>query len=56
MDLVNKDYIGAAIWSAVNIICNLYPIMSQRYNRNKATQILEGLENREAKERFIPYK
>ena len=56
IDLADKDYVGAGIWTVLNLGLNLYPIMSQRYNRNKATQMLESLEERETKEMPAPYK
>ncbi len=38
---MNKDYESLAIFGGINILINVYPIMSQRYNRNRALRFLE---------------
>ena len=39
------DYLNAAIITILNIGINVYPIMSQRYNRNRALNLIDRLEN-----------
>lgn len=41
--LTHEWYTGAAISMGANIAVNLYPIMSQRYNRNRAMKLLERM-------------
>lgn len=40
-------YTGTAITIGANVAVNLYPIMSQRYNRNRAIKLLERLNQEE---------
>ncbi|MBI5347693.1 MAG: hypothetical protein HZB66_03720 [Candidatus Aenigmarchaeota archaeon] len=53
--LADKDYASAAIWGVIDIALNFYPVMSQRYNRNKTIQILDRLEEREARKTPATY-
>lgn len=54
--LTENYYVGAGIGAVLNLGVNIYPIMSQRYNRNKATQLLERLEERKTKKMPAHYK
>ena len=50
IDNLSQENYGAAAWNlATNILINLYPIMSNRYNRNKANKMIDILEKRENK-------
>ncbi len=44
LQINNPYWIGA--WTVVNVAANFYPIMSLRYNRNRARKILERLHKR----------
>ena len=56
MLLADKDYVAAGIFTLLNLAVNVYPIMSQRYNRNIANKILERLEERETKKAITAYR
>ena len=43
--LAHEDYACAAINVMLNVAVNVYPIMSQRYNRNRAIKLKERLES-----------
>ncbi|MBU0667116.1 MAG: hypothetical protein ABIC91_03340 [Nanoarchaeota archaeon] len=49
MSLADKDYSSAIVWGITNVIINLYPIMAQRYNRNRANRLLDMLDQREVR-------
>lgn len=56
ISLADKDYTGAGIMTILNLAINIYPIMSQRYNRNKTKQMLGRLEERGARKMPAHYK
>ncbi|GEM_PF-1766738 len=56
ISLADKAYVVAGVGVVFNLVTNLYPIMSQRYNRNKANKMLERLEEREAGKVLVLYR
>jgi len=40
-NLANENYVGAAVDSVLNLLVNVYPIMSQRYNRHRAQRLVD---------------
>src|SRR3989344_3148716 len=42
--LLDQNYIGVTVWTSINLLANIYPIMSQRYNRNRAYKLIEKME------------
>jgi hypothetical protein len=48
-DLSKGDYESVVGGVILNIVGNVYPIMAQRYNRNKANKLLSILDKREKK-------
>ncbi len=45
-DLLDKDYVGAGVWTAFNLLINIYPIMLQRYNRGRLYNTLEQVKEK----------
>ena len=50
--LINREYAPAAVYASFNILINIYPIISCRYNRNKAGQILERIDKKNSETLF----